>query len=60
MIVYDPDSYAYAFETLDDYAPILCMYCAEYGSVKNCLKQTQITLITFLMVINGKRFTIAT
>ena len=34
MIVYDEDSYAYAFETLDDYAPILCMYCAEYGSVK--------------------------
>ena len=34
MIVYDADSYAYAFETLDDYAPILCMYCAEQGSVK--------------------------
>lgn len=34
MIIYDPDSYAYAFETLDDFAPILCMYCAEYGSVQ--------------------------
>lgn len=34
MIVYDPDSYAYAFETLDDFAPILCMYCTEYESVE--------------------------
>lgn len=34
MIVYDESSYAYAFETLDDYAPILCMYCAEYGTIE--------------------------
>lgn len=34
MIVYDEDSYAYAFETLDDFAPILCMYCAEYRTVE--------------------------
>lgn len=34
MIVYDEDSFAYAFETLDDYAPTLCMYCAEYGTIK--------------------------
>ena len=34
MIVYDEDSYAFAFETLDDFAPLLCMYTAEYGSIK--------------------------
>lgn len=34
MIVYDESSYAYAFETLDDYAPILCMYCVEYGTIE--------------------------
>lgn len=34
MIVYDEDSYAFSFETLDGFAPILCMYCAEYGSVE--------------------------
>ena len=34
MIVYDEDSFAYAFETLDDFAPMLLMYCAELGSVE--------------------------
>lgn len=34
MIVYDQDSYAYAFETLDDFIQILCMHCAEYRSIK--------------------------
>ena len=34
MIIYDEDSYAYAFETLDDNAPLLCMYCAEYGTIE--------------------------
>ena len=34
MIVYDEDSYAYAFETLDDFAPLLCMYCVEYRTVE--------------------------
>lgn len=34
MIVYDEGSYAYAFETLDDFSPILCMYCAEYRTVE--------------------------
>lgn len=35
MIVYDESSYAYAFITLDDYAPILCMYCIEdYHSIE--------------------------
>lgn len=33
-IVYDHDSYAYAFKTCDDYCPIILMYCAEYGSIK--------------------------
>jgi hypothetical protein len=34
MIVYDESSFAYTFETLDDYAPILCMYCVEHGSIE--------------------------
>lgn len=34
MIVYDADSYAYAFETLDNHAPFLCMYCAEENSIE--------------------------
>lgn len=41
MIIYDPDSYAYAFETLDDYAPILCMYCTEYGSVEKLFEANE-------------------
>jgi len=40
MIVYDEDSYAYAFETLDDYAPILCMNCA-YGAVKKLFEANE-------------------
>ncbi len=34
MIVYDEDSFAYAFETLDDDAPLLCMYGVEYRTVE--------------------------
>lgn len=34
MIVYDEDTYSFAFETLDDTAPILLMNCAELGSIE--------------------------
>lgn len=34
MIVYDDDSYAFAFETLDDSTPILCMCCVECGTIE--------------------------
>ena len=34
MIIYDEDSYAFAFETLDNYAPLLLMYCAELRSIE--------------------------
>lgn len=41
MIVYDEDSYAFAFETLDDYAPILCMCCAEFRTVKKLFEANE-------------------
>ena len=34
IIIYDQDSYAFAFETLDDSAPILLMHVTEYGSIE--------------------------
>ena len=34
MIIYDEDSFAFAFETLDDFAPILLMSCAELHSIE--------------------------
>ena len=34
MIVYDEDSYGFAFETLDEYAPLLLMYCAELRTIE--------------------------
>lgn len=34
MIVYDEDSYSFAFETLEDNAPLLLMNCAELGSIE--------------------------
>jgi len=34
VIVYDQDSYAFAFETLDDNAPMLLMHVVEYGSIE--------------------------
>lgn len=40
MIVYDEDSYAYAFETLDEYAPILCM-CCVYGDVRKLFEANE-------------------
>lgn len=53
MIVYDPDSYAYAFETLDDYAPIICMYCAEYGSIE---KLFEANISNFENIPNGNEW----
>lgn len=34
VIVYDEDSYAFAFATMDDSAPLLYMHVAEYGSIE--------------------------
>ena len=34
MIIYDEDSYAYAFETLFSKAPLLLMYTAEYRTIE--------------------------
>lgn len=34
VIVYDEDSYAFAFATLDESAPILLMHAVEYGSIE--------------------------
>ena len=53
MIIYDPDSYAYAFETLDDYAPILCMYCAEYGSIEKLFEANH---ETFHKITDGDKW----
>lgn len=53
MIVYDEDSYAFVFETLDDYAPILCMCCAEYGTVKKLFEANE---DNFNNVPDGKRW----
>ena len=34
MVIYDEDTYSFAFETLDDYAPLLLMKCAELRSIE--------------------------
>lgn len=34
MIIYDEDTYSFAFETLDEYAPLLLMKCAELRSIE--------------------------
>lgn len=34
MIIYDEDTYSFAFETLDSYAPVLLMSCVESKSIK--------------------------
>ena len=34
MIIYDEDTYSFAFETLDNYAPLLLMQCTELRSIE--------------------------
>lgn len=34
MIIYDEDTYSFAFETLDTYAPVLLMSCVESESIE--------------------------
>lgn len=58
MIVYDEDSYAYAFETLDDFALSFVCIVQSTEQWKNYLKQTLITLIIFQMAISGEKFII--
>lgn len=42
MIIYDEDTYSYAFETLGNYAPILLMQCAEIGSIEKLFESNSI------------------
>ena len=53
MVIYDEDSYAFAFETLDDYAPLLLMYCAELHSIEKIFSSN---LETFENIPNGERW----
>lgn len=41
MIVYDEDTYSFAFETLDNYAPILLMNCAELRSIEKLFEANE-------------------
>lgn len=34
MIIYDEDTFSFAFETLDNFAPLLLMSCAEERSIE--------------------------
>ncbi len=34
MIIYDEDTFSFAFETLDNYAPVLLMNCVECKSIE--------------------------
>lgn len=34
MIIYDEDTYSFAFTTLDNYLPIILMSCVELGSIE--------------------------
>lgn len=40
IVVYDEDSFAYAFETIDVNAPLLCMYAVEINSIEKLYTPT--------------------
>lgn len=53
MVVYDESSYAFAFETLDNYAPILLMKCAEYRTIEKLFEANQ---SNFESIPDGKKW----
>lgn len=50
MIVYDEDTFSFAFETLDNFAPLLLMNCVEERSIE---KLFEANLINFNNIPNG-------
>lgn len=53
MIIYDEDSFAFAFETLDDFAPILLMSCAELHSIERLFEANK---TNFEFICNGSKW----
>lgn len=41
MIVYDEDTYSFAFETMDNHAPFLLMQCAELNSIEKLFEANE-------------------
>lgn len=58
MIIYDKDTYSFAFETLNNYAPVLLMSCVSLKVSKNYLNLIAVIFAIFLMEISGKKFLI--
>lgn len=42
MIIYDEDTYSFAFEALDNYASVLLMSCAEFKSIEKLFDSNSI------------------
>lgn len=53
MIIYDEDTFSYAFETLDNYIPLLLMSCAEIGSIE---KMFEANSINFSNIPDGDKW----
>ena len=53
MIIYDEDTFAFAFETLDDFAPLLLMECAELNSIEKIFTANT---TNFLYFPNGQEW----
>jgi hypothetical protein len=53
MIIYDEDTYSFAFTTLDNYLPIILMGCVELGSIEKLYEGNQ---SNFQNMPNGARW----